>query len=55
MTKLEENDVWSCIILAWLLSFNEEKIRKIKIGVPEDNKELRNLIQEKINKLKGEY
>lgn len=51
MTKLELND-WGALVLLFLLcNADEETIKRIKIDIPEDNKELRNLIQEEINKL----
>ena len=54
MTKLEEND-WKALVLLFLLcNINTENIKRIKIGILEDNKELRNLIQENINKLQEE-
>ena len=56
MTKQEEkgND-WEALVLLFLLcNADAETIKRIKMTIPEDNKELRNLIQKKINKLQEE-
>lgn len=47
MTKQEENDYEVLLLLAILFNANEETIKQIKLG----NKKLKDLIQEKINKL----
>ena len=55
MTKQEVND-WEALLFLFLLcNADAESIERIKmIIIPEDNKELRNSIQDKINKLQEE-
>lgn len=48
MTKLEVND-WEALLFLFLLcNADAESIKRIKMTILEDNKELRNSIQEKI-------
>lgn len=51
----EEENVWAILILAWLCKVDVEKVNQIKVDIiPKDNKELRNLIQQKISEIEGE-
>lgn len=51
----EEENVRAILILAWLCKADAEKIKQIKVDIiPKDNKELRNLIQQKISEIEGE-
>ena len=49
MTEQEVNDWEALLLLAMLCNADAESIKRIKMTIiPEDNKELRNSIQEKI-------
>ena len=54
MSKLENEEIWMLLILAWLSNANEETIKEIKSSIPQSDEEKRNAIQQKISDLQEE-